>query len=148
MTSNQPYLLRAIHEWIIDNDLTPHLLINAEISSVEVPRQSVQNGQIVLNIATHAITNLHMDNEAVTFSARFSGVAQTVYIPIHAILAIYASENGQGMVFPELDSSQLVKDESTPDIIGEENSGESAKNSNDDDSDPPPRSPPFLKVIK
>jgi len=139
MTSNQPYLLRAIHEWILDNDLTPHLLINAEISTVEVPRQSVQNGQIVLNIAPHAVQNLVMDNEAVRFSARFSGVSQTIYLPIHSILAVYASENGKGMVFPELDSSDLVEEDS--DSITEVDKPSSTKKSSS-------KKAPFLKVIK
>ena len=103
MTSNQPYLLRAIHEWILDNNMTPHILVNAESPKVEVPLQSVQDGQIVLNIATHAISNFLMDNEAVSFSARFSGVVENIYIPVYAIKAIYASENGQGLVFPEND---------------------------------------------
>ena len=130
MTSNQPYLLRAIHQWILDNDYTPHLLINAQLAGVEVPVQSVQNGQIVLNIAPHAISNLLMDNEAVSFSARFSGVVQSIYVPVEAIRAIYASENGEGMVFPEPESS------------------------NEEDSEEPTKSPkvdkkaPFLKVIK
>lgn len=104
MTSNQPYLLRAIHEWILDNNMTPHILVNAEHPKVQVPIQSVQNGQIVLNIATHAISNILIDNEAVSFSARFSGVVENIYIPVYAIKAIYASENDQGLVFPENDT--------------------------------------------
>jgi len=142
MTSNQPYLLRAIHEWLLDNDLTPHLLINAEISSVEVPRQSVQNGQIVLNIAPHAVEGFMIDNEAVRFSARFSGVSQTIYLPIHSILAIYASENGQGMVFPELDSSGLVEED--VEIDSEDTFDESSKKKESSTT----KKPPFLKVIK
>ena len=105
MTSNQPYLLRAVHQWILDNDATPHLLVDAEVSEVDVPLHSVENGQIVLNIAPNAISNFLIDNEAVSFSARFSGVVKTIYIPVHAIRAIYASENGEGMMFPEVDFS-------------------------------------------
>lgn len=116
MTPNQPYLLRAIHEWILDNNMTPHILVNAVSPKVEVPIQSVQDGQIVLNIATHAISNILMDNEAVSFSARFSGVVENIYIPIQAIKAIYASENGQGLVFPE---SDMIEEESIIDISDE-----------------------------
>jgi stringent starvation protein B len=133
MTSNQPYLLRAIHQWILDNNLTPHILVNTNHENVEVPEQSIQDGQIVLNIAPHAISNINMDNEAVSFSARFSGNAESLYIPIKAVRAIYASENGQGMVFPEVE--------------------EESEKLEDTDDDPEPTSPtdktpPFLKIVK
>jgi len=140
MTSNQPYMLRAIHQWILDNDLTPHILVNAQVAGVEVPVQSVQNGQIVLNIAPHAISNIIMDNEAVSFSARFSGVVESLYIPVHAIRAIYASENGQGLVFPEDEIEQDAEEELTV-IENEDNSSA--------ETDTAARTkPPFLKVIK
>ena len=142
MTSNQPYLLRAIHQWILDNDCTPHLLVNADAPDVEVPVQSVQNGQIVLNITPHAISNLMMDNEAVSFSARFSGVAQSLYIPVSAIRAIYASENGEGMAFPEVDIIEAATDEA--EIIS--NTEEITEQPTDEP--PPEKKPPFLKVIK
>ncbi|MEO7558486.1 MAG: ClpXP protease specificity-enhancing factor [Gammaproteobacteria bacterium] len=101
MTSSRPYLIRAIHEWILDNGLAPHLLVNALVSGVEIPAQYVQNGKIILNISPSAVHNLELGNERIEFSARFGGTAMTVSVPISAVLAIYARENGQGMVFNE-----------------------------------------------
>lgn len=101
MTSTRPYLIRALCEWIEDNSLTPHLLVNAESPGVEVPKQHVQDGRIVLNINAAAVRNLQLGNEWIEFSARFGGIARTVRIPVSAVLAIYARENGQGMAFGE-----------------------------------------------
>lgn len=99
MNSSRPYLVRALYEWIVDNDCTPHLLVNAEYPGVQVPPGFASDGQIVLNTSPSAVRHLHMDNQAVSFDGRFGGVAHTLYIPAAAILAIYARENGQGMVF-------------------------------------------------
>lgn len=99
LTSSQPYLLRAIYEWIVDNSLTPYILVDASHDVVQVPRQFVENGKIVLNIAPRAVNNLQLSNEQVLFDARFSGQPMQVELPITAVLAIYAKENGQGMVF-------------------------------------------------
>ncbi|RKZ86690.1 MAG: ClpXP protease specificity-enhancing factor [Candidatus Parabeggiatoa sp. nov. 3] len=99
MTSMRPYLLRALYEWIVDNGLTPYLLVNADHDQVEVPRQFVENGQIILNIAPMAVQGLTLDNEWVSFSARFSGRSFSVFVPVLAVLAIYAKENGKGMFF-------------------------------------------------
>ena len=95
----RPYLLRAIYEWTNDNNLTPYLLVNAEEQGVTVPRQHVQDGQIVLNIAPHAVHQMLMDQESVSFNARFGGVSQQLYIPMYAVLGLYARENGQGLFF-------------------------------------------------
>ncbi|XID74451.1 ClpXP protease specificity-enhancing factor [Alkanindiges sp. WGS2144] len=95
----RPYLLRAIYEWTNDNNLTPYLLVNAEETGVNVPPQHVQDGQIVLNIAPHAVHHMLIDNEAVSFNARFGGVSQQLYIPMYAVLGLYARENGQGLFF-------------------------------------------------
>jgi stringent starvation protein B len=103
LTPSQPYLLRAIYEWIVDNDLTPYLLVDASNDDVHVPRQYVENGKIVLNIAPRAVNNLELSNENVNFNARFSGQAMDVIFPVDSVLAIYAKENGQGMVFSEGD---------------------------------------------
>lgn len=100
MTSNRPYLLRAIYDWISDNDLTPYVLVDAGVAGVRVPPQVVKNGQVVLNLAMRAVANLDLGNEFVSFQARFSGVSQSIHIPVHAVLALYAQENGQGMMFP------------------------------------------------
>lgn len=104
LSPSQPYLLRAIYEWIVDNELTPYLLVDASNDDVHVPRQYVENGKIVLNIAPRAVNNLELKNECVNFNARFSGKPMDVIFPIDAVLAIYAKENGQGMVFNEGDS--------------------------------------------
>jgi stringent starvation protein B len=101
MTPNRPYLIRAINEWLLDNQCTPHLLVNAEAPGVDVPRQYIQDGKIVLNIGPHAVEGLRVSNDEVTFLARFSGVSQLVSLPINAVLAIYAKENGRGMMFNE-----------------------------------------------
>jgi stringent starvation protein B len=103
MTSSRPYLLRAIYEWIVDNEMTPYILVDAESEGVHVPRQYVENGKIVLNVGPRAVEALDIDNDHVSFSARFSGQPVEVVFPVIASLAIYARENGQGMVFNEED---------------------------------------------
>ena len=100
MTSSRPYLIRAIYEWIVDNDITPHLLVDAA-AEVVVPREYVENGRIVLNVAPLAVSGLLISNEAVTFNARFGGRPMNVMIPVDRVLAIYTRENGQGMMFAE-----------------------------------------------
>lgn len=99
MNSSRPYLLRALYDWILDNGLTPHLLANAAAPDVHVPAQHVKDSRIVLNIAPYAVHDLRLGNERVEFSARFGGVATGIVLPVSAVLAIYAVENGQGMVF-------------------------------------------------
>ncbi len=100
MTSNRPYLLRALFDWINDNQLTPFLLVNATLPEVRVPQGYVKDGQIVLNISMGATQHLELGNDAVRFHARFSGISQSIIVPVSAILAIYARENGKGMMFP------------------------------------------------
>ena len=100
MSSNRPYLLRAIYDWITDNDLTPYLLVDATADGVKVPPQVVKNGQVVLNLAMRAVASLDLGNEWISFQARFSGVSQSLRVPVRAVLALYAQENGQGMMFP------------------------------------------------
>lgn len=99
MTSSQPYLIRAVYQWILDNSLTPYLVVDASNDDVVVPRQFVENSKIILNIAPRAVTNLDLGNDVVNFDARFSGTPMHVQFPVPAVLAIYAKENGQGMVF-------------------------------------------------
>jgi stringent starvation protein B len=101
MTSNRPYLLRALYEWIMDNSMTPHVLVDAEADGVDVPEHAIQKGKVVLNIASSATENMQMDNEAIAFKARFSGKPYPIYIPMQAVIAIYARENGQGMMFAQ-----------------------------------------------
>jgi len=126
VTSNRSYLMRAINEWLLDNQLTPHLLVDAEAQGVEVPHNFVQDGRIVLNIGPHAVEGLRITNEEVTFLARFSGVSQLISFPVSAVLAIYARENGRGMMFSE-----------------DEDEGPEP-----DDSGPKPDARPSLKVVK
>ena len=101
MSSQRPYLLRALYEWIVDNGMTPHVLVDARMPGVRVPAHAVQDGRIVLNIAERAVSRLDMSNEALRFSARFGGVSQAVVVPLEAVIAIYARESGQGMALPE-----------------------------------------------
>lgn len=100
MTSQRPYLLRAIYEWIADNGMTPHVLVDARRPGVSVPPSTVRDGQVVLNIADRAVGQLRMDNDLIAFNARFGGVSHAVFVPIDAVLAIYARETGMGMALP------------------------------------------------
>lgn len=130
MTPSRPYFIRAIYEWILDNQLTPYLLVNASYPMVQVPNEFISEGKIILNLAPSAIRNLHMGNDEVEFSARFGGKARNLHVPVGSILAIYAKENGKGMFFDE--------DEIPP--PDGEGGGE--------DSPPKPAGKPSLKVVK
>lgn len=99
MRSSRPYLVRALYEWIIDNQLTPYILVNAEIAGTAVPQEHVEDGKIILNISPNAIHDLYISNQIIEFDASFSNKPQTIRAPIKAILAVYARENGRGMVF-------------------------------------------------
>ena len=99
MTSNKPYFIRAIYDWVVDNELTPYLLVNAEHPDAEVPQEFVSNGRIVLNISPDACRGLHLENDRIVFTARFSGQVTQVVLSPSAVLAIYAKENGRGMEF-------------------------------------------------
>ena len=125
MTTNRPYLLRALYEWITDNGLTPHVLVDSEIDGVDVPDQAIQKGKVVLNIAAGATEQLVLDNEVICFRARFSGKPYQINVPMNAVIAIYARENGQGMMFAQDDTPD-------PPVDGSD--------------DPPSRS--HLKVVK
>lgn len=108
MSARRPYMLRAVYEWLVDNQLTPHLVVDADQPDCQVPREFVQDGQIVLNIAPGAIGNLQLLNDRVEFNARFSGKSQHVYVPMIAVSALYARENGAGTIFedePQLEYS-------------------------------------------
>ncbi len=94
-------MLRALFEWIIDNDLTPYLLVNELTDNLMVPDGIANDNKIIFNLSPGSIRDLELLNEGVMFSARFHGKAENIYIPMNAILAIYANENGEGMMFPE-----------------------------------------------
>ncbi|MFN3964608.1 MAG: ClpXP protease specificity-enhancing factor [Silanimonas lenta] len=100
MTSNRPYLLRAMHEWIVDNGMTPYLLVDARHEGVRVPPSAIKDGRVVLNIAARAVAQLQLGNREVSFMARFGGVSHSVVVPVAAVLAVYAQETGQGMGLP------------------------------------------------
>lgn len=106
MTSNRPYLIRATYDWIVDNKLTPYLLVNADYPSVQLPVDYVKHGRIVLNVSPDACRGLHLNNDRIVFTARFSGQAEQIVVFPAAVLAIYAKENGAGMEFNEEDSSE------------------------------------------
>ncbi|MAX07334.1 ClpXP protease specificity-enhancing factor [Gammaproteobacteria bacterium] len=99
MTSSRPYIIRALYEWIIENECTPYILVNAFEGGVEVPQEHVKDGQIILNVSPSAVKSLSIHNHAVDFEGRFAGIPKQVFVPINAILGIYAKENGQGMIF-------------------------------------------------
>ncbi|HEY8037266.1 MAG TPA: ClpXP protease specificity-enhancing factor [Methylobacter sp.] len=125
MTSLKPYLIRSIYEWIIDNALTPHLLVDAENTSAILPQDFIEDGKIVLNIRPEAIQGLSLGNEEIEFNARFSGKPMHIVTPVTAVLAIYAKENGKGMIFDQEE--------------------------NDDDEPPPVKKPPAkpnLRIVK
>ncbi|MFI4959189.1 ClpXP protease specificity-enhancing factor [Rhodanobacter sp. B05] len=140
MSSNRPYLLRAIYDWISDNDLTPYILVDAAFAGVRVPPQVVKNGQVVLNLATRAVANLDLGNEWINFQARFSGVSQVIQIPVQSVLALYAQENGQGMMFPaENEGGETPPPEPPP--------SDPAPGA-DEGGDKPKRGAPHLRVVK
>lgn len=134
LTPTRPYLTRALYEWICDNQLTPYLLVDATQNGTMVPVQYIQDGQIVLNIAPHATHALHMSNETITFSARFSGVSQNLYIPFSAVLGIYARENGQGMFFDPQEYEGIQNDQN-------------ALKSNDQEQQEQPKKKPGLRLL-
>ena len=142
MLSNRPYLLRAMYDWIVDSGCTPHLLIEADDPNVQVPDAARQDGKVVLNVSPTAVRDLLMDDELVTFVARFGGVSRSVSVPMAAVQAVYARENGRGMMFPEddeLESSDRAADPAS-----------SAEHSIDDDANSNQGRPskPNLRVVK
>jgi len=123
-------VVRAIYDWIVDNNCTPHVLVDAVVDGVVVPIEYVNEGQIVLNISPTAVVSLHLGNDAIAFSGRFGGVPMEVFLPLTSILGIYARENGQGMIFDEENDS----DDRTP--------------PEPDPSSPGTGSKPSLKLVK
>ena len=162
-TPKRPYLLRAFYEWIVDNGMTPHIMVDARSPKVKVPRQFVKDGSIVLNVSMTAANNLLMDNDQVTFNARFGGKAMSIWLPMWSIMAIYARETQDGLNFPleeYAESLALVTPEAaTPRPSLASVSGAAVSDSDtpeagdaDDDEPPPPTRPTtrpsFLRVVK
>ncbi len=140
MSPNRPYLMRAIYDWISDNNLTPYILVDAGCAGVQVPPQVVKNGQVVLNLAMRAVANLDLGNDWISFQARFSGVSQAIQIPVQAVLALYAQENGQGMMFPaDGDDGETPPPSAPPPVDAPPRTDQGGK---------PKRAPPHLRVVK
>ena len=158
LSPRRPYLLRAFYEWLLDNDLTPHVVVDISLPDVQVPLEYARDGQIVLNIAPRAVGNLQLTNDSVSFSARFGGVPRQVYVPMAAVLAIYARENGAGTMFePEAGYEEGAEshnddDESTSEplmqVIDGARDDENDSDNNPDDEPPPRGGRPALRVVK
>lgn len=142
MTSSRPYLLRAMYDWISDNGLTPHVLVDATQPGVQVPPQTVNDGQVVLNIAMRAVAHLDLGDQRIQFQARFGGVSQSVSFPVSAVVAVYARENGQGMMFSADDESSAAEADAPTEAPSSESGGDDAG------GDKPRRGAPHLRVIK
>lgn len=138
MNSTTPYLVRAINEWILDNQCTPYLILDVNTPGVSVPMEHAKEGQIVLNIGPMAVRDLVIDNEQVSFTSRFGGVAHTIYAPFEAVLGIIAKENGEGMWFPR----------EKPDPDGPSQSPDDSPKVDSPKDGSPKKGPPNLKVIK
>lgn len=155
MSPKRPYLARALYEWLLDNELTPHVVIDASWPGAEVPQEFVQDGQIVLNIHPDATTAFQMGSIDLQFQARFSGVPRRIVVPYGALLAIYARENGAGSIFepeaayedPEATLVPTLQPEASLKPV-DSLLNESEQEEGDGKSKPPPRGRPQLKVIK
>lgn len=143
MSPRRPYLLRAHYEWLLDNNMTPHLVVDVNIFSVNVPMEYANKGQIILNITPSAVGNLELTNEIVSFNARFGGVPRHVEVPMSAIIAIYGRENGAGMMFePEPEYEDGITE------LSNEAQEITSISSSDDEPLMPPKGRPTLRVIK
>lgn len=109
LTPKRPYLLRAFYEWIVDNGMTPHILVDARSDQVRVPRQFVKDGNIVLNVSMTAANNLMMRDDEVTFNARFGGKAFSIWLPMWAVMAIYSKETQDGISFPPDEYAEFME---------------------------------------
>lgn len=162
MTPKRPYLLRAFYDWIVENDLTPYILVNALADEVTVPKQHIKDGKIVLNISPMAVQDFMVDNEALSFSARFGGVSFYIYCPMYAIEAIYAREAPtEGISFSpdeyqtgegSADTEKPSEDTAPAAVLSAVSSVETSKDEEDftdtDDETPPPKKRPSLRVVK
>lgn len=160
LSPRRPYLLRAFYDWLLDNQLTPHLVVDVSLPGVMVPMEFARDGQIVLNIAQRAVGGLELADDSVRFNARFGGVPRQVYVPMAAVLAIYARENGAGTVFKpepayELDNLTDVQGETlTPGVVMSvvDNKQQDNVTETNPPDDPPPPAPrggrPSLRVVK
>jgi stringent starvation protein B len=134
MTSKRPYLLRAVYEWIVDNDMTPHLWVNADHPSAVVPGEFVEEGRIILNISPMAVQGLSIGNDMIRFSARFSGRAMQVEMAPQAVIGLLSKETADGMLFAEDDPAEAATEDGDETATPEE------------ETKKPPR--PSLRVVK
>jgi stringent starvation protein B len=142
LPSTRPYLIRALYEWCTDNGFTPYVAVKVD-ASVQVPREHVQGGEIVLNISFDATSSLKLGNDFIEFKARFGGKARDIMVPVHRVMAVYARENGQGMAFPVNDDEAAASLSAVPAQTIE------PLPSSDDGDVPPPAGPrPALKRVK
>ncbi|SDJ90538.1 ClpXP protease specificity-enhancing factor [Billgrantia gudaonensis] len=157
MLSSRPYLTRGLYEWLLDNEQTPYVVVDAEQPGVKVPRQFVQNGQIVLNVGPTAVRDLAIDNACLSFHASFGGQAMQVVVPMSALVAIYARETGVGMVFghepvmpqPEAGSAEEASSPEAQQPGENEGEHDTQYSRDDDDESPSPsRGRPSLRVVK
>ena len=156
LSARRPYLLRAFYDWLLDNQLTPHLVVDINLQGVQVPLEYARDGQIVLNIAPRAVGNLELGNDEVRFNARFGGVPRQVSVPMAAILAIYARENGAGTMFepePAYELGAQNGEEAPADPVMSVIDGDRPDDATEEvpspDDDPPPRGHrPSLRVVK
>lgn len=150
MTPRRPYLLRAFYEWLVDNDLTPHLVVDATLHGVRVPVEFIQDGQIILNVAPRAVGHLEMGNEAITFNARFGGRPHSVIVPLYAVQAIYARENGAGTMFEpeEAYQAEMQQAEEEDNSLSEVTQSDASADAPQDEEAPKPKGRPSLRVVK
>ena len=162
-TSTRPYLIRALYEWCTDNGFTPHIAVRAD-RDVQVPREFVRDGEIVLNISYDATSGLQLGNEFISFTARFGGQPREIMVPIDKVMAIYARETGQGMAFPPPDEAQddvtdavdapALVEPSQADVAGDDRVVQLVSTHSEPGDDEPPRTPPSggprpaLKLVK
>jgi len=144
--SKRPYLLRALFEWIVDSGLTPYILVAASDPDVVVPRQHVSDGKIVLNVSSAAVRDLAFDDDLVRFNGRFSGTPFAVTVPVVHVLAIYARETGEGMMFEPEQSSPGTSAESELRALSD--SGKKADRGKKSNAGKKTGPGPHLKVIK
>jgi len=138
MLVQRPYLLKAFYNWIVDSECTPHIIVDATQTCVEVPQQFVDDGKIVLNISPSSVVQFSMDDDAVAFNARFSGQPMQVYVPMYAIEGIYARENSEGMMFPDEPQYKALEKQAFP-MTEPAAKAPAAK---------PAAKPSFLRVVK
>ena len=158
LTPRRPYLLRAFYDWLLDNQLTPHLVVDVTLPGVNVPMEYARDGQIVLNIAPRAVGNLDLANDEVRFNARFGGVPRQVNVPMSAVLAIYARENGAGTMFepetgydeevPEVRETDSEEPGNLMSVIDGDRPDQNDENDPDDEPPPPRGGRPTLRVVK